>query len=186
LEDLEAYHISRARSTVYALLYLALSTRIQDADRTPVDLLGTAFNACADHFEHLSRLRGVLARDCRKDLDAVTRSLIPRVLETWYENTGYTVEGEEPDSLAAMMAYMHKLAEGEAEAILSGDREKAYELRKIQLRFINTHIRPTIEALLREETDIKETLECLRDLIASDAEYLKEALTSQAFPHSQN
>jgi hypothetical protein len=125
-------------------------------------------------------LKNLLAREYRRDLDPVARTMIPKALEICYLNSGYRIENSSPDSLKAMLAFMGKLIEDEAQALMRGDLEKAYNLRKAQLRFINTHLKPFIEEAVRS-VDSK-ALALIRDIIDNDIEYLKEALINPLKP----
>jgi len=176
LEGLEL-QLSRARLYMYTALYLLLSREFESEKGVLVEALSVLDRECIDGFQNLHTLEGVRARDYRADLDAVTRTLLPQVLKRWYESTGYTVEGEEPDTLKAMIAYIAKLVENEVKTLEGLHTQSPQELRKIQLRFLNTHIKPLIEALMRSGAADRKTLECLKKLVENDIEYLKEQLT---------
>lgn len=175
--------LARARSLMYRLLYILFSEESPSVKLDSVNLLGFVGGECSKSLEYLARIGDVKARDHRHDLDPVTRSLIPVALRTWYERTGYTIEGE-PDSLSVMLAYLSKLAEDEARALRENDVEKAYELKRNQLRFLNTHVKPLIQALIRTYNEPEKTaLECLRNLLDNDIELLKEILTTKQTPN---
>lgn len=184
MEGLEL-QLSRARLYMYTALYLLLSREFESERGMLVEALSVLDMECIDGFQNLHTLEGVKARDYRADLDAVTRTLLPQVLKRWYESTGYTVEGEEPDTLKAMIAYIAKLVENEVKTLEGLHTQSPQELRKVQLRFLNTHIKPLIEALMKSGVADRKTLECLKKLVENDIEYLKEQLTKPESEQNQ-
>nr|WP_262373911.1 molecular chaperone TorD family protein [Pyrobaculum arsenaticum] len=96
----------------------------------------------------------------REDLDPVTRSLLPKAIAQFYENYGYEVAGE-PDSLLAMTAFMAQLAKTPTEESL-----------KAQLRFLNTHLLPTLRYALQKCPDLRPIYE----ILVEDAEVVKTTL----------
>ncbi|AFA40048.1 Uncharacterized protein conserved in archaea [Pyrobaculum oguniense TE7] len=105
----------------------------------------------------VSEIRASLLRE---DLDPVTRSLLPKAIAQFYENYGYEVAGE-PDSLLAMTAFMAQLAKMPTEESL-----------KAQLRFLNTHLLPTLRYALQKCPDLRPIYE----ILVEDAEVVKTTL----------
>ncbi len=97
------------------------------------------------------------ASEIRKDLDRVTRSLLSKALAQFYENYGFEAE-ERPDNLVTMVAFMAQLARIESEESLKG-----------QLRFLNTHLLPT----LKYAVEICPSLRQIYEILAEDAKTLK-------------
>ncbi|MFN3804665.1 MAG: hypothetical protein ACK4SY_06390 [Pyrobaculum sp.] len=126
-----------------ALIYLALVAYFYDGSVREVlrEEVGVDMSNC-----DLSALRASLLR---KDYDGVTRSLLPRVLTEFYENCGYTPAGE-PDSLVTMLAFMAQLA-------------VRPDTLKIQHRFLNVHLIPTVRFAVEICPGLKPLLEILEE-----------------------
>jgi len=96
------------------------------------------------------------------EIRKVTRSLLSKALAQFYENYGFEAE-ERPDNLVTMVAFMAQLARIESEESLKG-----------QLRFLNTHLLPT----LKYAVEICPSLRQIYEILAEDAKTLKLILTS--------
>ncbi len=102
----------------------------------------------------------ILASEVRRDLDPVTRSLLPKAIAQFYENYGYEA-AEAPDGLVTMVAFMAQLA-----------RNPAPDSLKAQLRFLNTHLLPT----LKYAAELCPALQHLYELLLEDAKMIKSIL----------
>jgi len=100
------------------------------------------------------------ASKLRKDYDAVTRSLLPRALAEFYNNYGFEAR-EEPDHLVTMLAFMVQLA-----------RDESQESLKAQLRFLNSHLIPTV----KYGVEVCPSLKALLEILETDAEEVKKRL----------
>jgi len=100
------------------------------------------------------------ASKLRKDYDAVTRSLLPRALAEFYNNYGFEAR-EEPDHLVTMLAFMAQLA-----------RDESQESLKAQLRFLNSHLIPTV----KYGVEACPSLKALLEILEADAEEVKKRL----------
>ena len=166
---------------MYASLYLSIEEVPNHIRLSAIDLISRMHRELAKDLEtDVEKLKNLLAREYRRDLDPIARSMLPKALEICYLNSGYQVEDNDPDSLKAMLAFMSKLIEDEAQALISGDLKKAYNLRKTQLRFINTHLKPFIEEAVKSMNSKALTL--IKDIIDNDIEYLKESLINPLKP----
>ena len=170
-------HMARARALMYTSIYLAISEVPEHIRMSAIDLLSNMHKELAESLaREADRMRDLKARNHRRDLDPVARTMLPKAIEMCYSNSGYVVEEDNPDSLKAMLVFLSRLIEDEAKALVEGRYRDAYKLRKIQLRFINTHLKPLIEEA-RKNTDLK-TLEILEDILDNDVEYLKLSLVN--------
>jgi len=100
------------------------------------------------------------ASKLRKDYDAVTRSLLPRALAEFYNNYGFETR-EEADHLVTMLAFMAQLA-----------RDESQESLKAQLRFLNSHLIPTV----KYGVEVCPSLKTLLEILEADAEEVKKRL----------
>ena len=100
----------------------------------------------------------------RVDYDPVTRSLLPRAIAEFYENTGFEAV-EEPDSLVTMLTFIAQLA-----------RQDSIESLKIQHRFLRVHLIPTLAHAVEKCQGLKPFL----DIVIEDADYLKQMLTTDS------
>ncbi len=161
------------------LMYIAILASQMNLDEAlrALSMLG---GVDASVFRDIARLLEASARDYRVDLDPVSRSLIPKVIEEFYERTGYVIDYEDKGSLKAMIAFMAKLVEDELRYMEIGDHEKARELRVVQLRFLNTHVKPLLEGIISAgDESLVKVAKSLLELINNDIELLKEILTGR-------
>ena len=174
VEDLLA--LTRGRSLIY-LSVLALS--IGDTDTLRVlRLLGLDEGGVGELAKNINELLDVSVELYRVDLDPVTRSLLPKTIEGFYERAGYTVEGN-PGSLRAMIAFMARLVDDEVRALENDDVESARRLRITQLRFLNTHLKPLLEGVITSNERLSRAARILLDLVLKDIEFLKDILSSK-------
>lgn len=98
----------------------------------------------------------------RVDYDPVTRSLLPKVIAEFYENSGFESLGDS-DSLVTMLAFIAQLA-----------RHESMESLKIQHRFLRVHLIPTLTRAVEKCQGLKPFLEIVKE----DADHLKRILTN--------
>lgn len=134
-------------------LYLAMALTLMGVEEGAVFAreIGAYFDNCD--------VKSLRASMLRRDYDPVTRSLLPRAIAQFYEESGFEAS-EEPDSLVAMFSFMAQLA------------REGVNL-KIQHRFLRAHLIPT----LRYAVEICNGLEPFLEIIVEDADYLSHMLT---------
>jgi len=159
------------------ILYISLITVSEDLDKALNVLRTLMLNK--EEIEHLinniNEILQISVKNYRTDLDPVTRGLFTEAIKRFYEEAGYTVD-EDPGTLKTMMIFLIKLIEEEIKALERGDSEKIEQLRKIQLRFLNTHVRPLLERVAKSNEKLSKAAETLLKIIYLDIELLKDLI----------
>jgi hypothetical protein len=161
------------------LLYLSiLSLNINNHEALNVlRLLGLNDEELNELTKNIDELLDSSAENYRVDLDPVTRSLFVKVIKEFYENAGYIIEGN-AGSLKTMFAFMSQLVNDEVRALKLGDSDNAKRLRTIQLRFLNTHLKPLLKGIIASNEKLSKAAMILLELIDNDIELLKELLSN--------
>jgi len=159
------------------ILYTSLITVSEDHDKA-INVLRTLM-LNKEEIEYLinniNEILQVSVKNYRTDLDPVTRGLFTEAIKRFYEEAGYIVNGD-PGTLKTMMIFVIKLIEEEIKAFERGDSEKIEWLRKIQLRFLNTHVRPLLERVATSNEKLSRAAETLLKIIYLDIELLKDLI----------
>ena len=176
---MEEAALAKGRRVFYTLLYALL----RDGEEGLPDHFTKLLYSHGINPRDLRGLREARARDYRLDLDPIARAQLPLILTVYYNSAGFRVEDVEPDSLEALIAFMARLAEEEANAVESGAVEAASKYRRAQLRTLTTHLKPLLEGIAKATGN--ESVANLAKLIEEDARLLKDLLARPRFPARQ-
>jgi len=162
------------------LLYLSIiSLNINNPEALGVlRLFGLNDEELNELTKNIDELLESSVENYRVDLDPVTRSLFVKAIKEFYDNAGYIVEGN-AGSLKSMFAFISQLVNDEVRALKLSDLDNAKRLRTIQLRFLNTHLRPLLKGIIASNEKLSKAAMILLELIENDIELLKDLLTSE-------